>query len=378
MAKPIGKVATAEGPATAARADGTVATLAVGDPVYQGDVLQTGAGGAVGLVFNDHTTFALGSDARMVLDKLIYDSDTGDGSSAFLVVQGIFVFVSGEIAANNPDEMVVQTPVATIGVRGTKVTGEVAGEESTIVLLAEGKGEVGSIVVSYDGGRMVMDEPNQSLAITTAEALPVVLSDEEIETSYGSVIKALPPSPGKRVSDDDGGDQATARTDGADAKNGAGELDDGEGGADKTEEELGPAAEAAGPAASVPAELAPSMVIGIAPPMITLNSPSLAKVVGLNVMVWPTSSDEIIPWFIVERDHIDSGTFYTSDTGSTVQISLRSKRMRPARVRLARIRFSGVPAVIFTLAATASMSRLAAVARTSCTSTSDFPGSTVV
>lgn len=94
-ATPIGKVATMEGAVTATRAGGATVNLAIDDPVFQGDVLVTEAAASVGLVFNDKTTFALGEQGRMVLDELIYDPDTGDGSSAFSVVKGVFVFVSG-------------------------------------------------------------------------------------------------------------------------------------------------------------------------------------------------------------------------------------------------------------------------------------------
>ena len=57
-------------------------------------MIETGSTATVGLVFNDDTTFALGEHGRMVLDELIYDPDSGDGSSAFSVVEGVFVFVS--------------------------------------------------------------------------------------------------------------------------------------------------------------------------------------------------------------------------------------------------------------------------------------------
>ena len=127
-AAPIGKVQTADGSVTVTRADGTVVELSADDPIFQGDVLATGDGATVGLVFNDNTTFALGEGGRMVLDKLIFDPDSGEGSSAFSVVRGAFVFVSGQIAANNPEEMVVRTPVATIGVRGTTAAGKATPE----------------------------------------------------------------------------------------------------------------------------------------------------------------------------------------------------------------------------------------------------------
>lgn len=136
-AQPIGRVEEASGDVRVTRADGTQDTLTQDSPVYQGDVLVTGDDAAVSIAFVDATEFSLGENGRMVLDELIFDPTTLEGSSTFSVVQGVFVFVSGEIAANNPDEMIVRTPVATIGVRGTGVGGEAAqeGELNTVVLL---------------------------------------------------------------------------------------------------------------------------------------------------------------------------------------------------------------------------------------------------
>ena len=149
-AVPIGTVATIEG-SVMARVDGTVVPLALDVDVFQGDVLETEAGATVGLVFNDDTTFALGENGRMVLDKLIFDPDSGEGESLFSVLEGTFVFVSGQIAANNPDEMLVRTPVATIGVRGTTVGGKAApeGQTNTYFLMPDPvDGEVGSFTLS--------------------------------------------------------------------------------------------------------------------------------------------------------------------------------------------------------------------------------------
>ena len=198
-AAPIGKVATAEGPVTATRADGTAVTLGLDDPVYQGDVVETGAGAAVGLVFNDDTTFALDQNARMVLDELIYDPDSGQGSSLFSVIEGTFIFVSGEIAANNPDDMTIRTPVATIGVRGTKVAGQAAaeGEQNIIVLLPDADGTVGSIVVITDAGALLVTQNNLPVAVssTLLPPQPVALTTQEFHDIFGTVLKVLPPSP---------------------------------------------------------------------------------------------------------------------------------------------------------------------------------------
>ena len=74
--QPIGRVESSEGEVYAIRLDGTQVELQAGDPIYQGDQLETGGDGAVGIVFVDDTTFSLGADGTMVLDELIYDPNT--------------------------------------------------------------------------------------------------------------------------------------------------------------------------------------------------------------------------------------------------------------------------------------------------------------
>src|SRR5262249_22605270 len=93
----IGRVATATGTATAVR-NGVVVILNVGDAVYKGDVIQTGTDSAVGVIFNDNTTFNLGANARMVLNDFVYTPGGAANSALFNLVQGSIAFVAGEVA----------------------------------------------------------------------------------------------------------------------------------------------------------------------------------------------------------------------------------------------------------------------------------------
>ncbi len=72
---------------------------------------------------------------------------SGEGNSSFSVVQGVFSFVSGQIAKSGSDAMSVRTPVATIGIRGTRVAGQAQaeGEVNTITLLPNDDGTVGEL-----------------------------------------------------------------------------------------------------------------------------------------------------------------------------------------------------------------------------------------
>ena len=201
----IGRVDTITGDVTASRADGTTVTLTQGADVFMGDVVATADSAAVGLVFLDESAFSLGEDGRMVLDELIYDPVTAEGSSAFSILQGVFVFVSGEIAASNPDGMLITTPVAVIGIRGTKVGGRAAqeGEYNTVTLMPQqGMGSdgqvidyVGTITVENWSGAVTLTSAYETTALASvfeAPIAPVMLSMDQATLLYQSVERWLP------------------------------------------------------------------------------------------------------------------------------------------------------------------------------------------
>lgn len=114
---PIGNVQTSAGTVTAQRTDGTTVTLSSGDPVFQGDVVETAENSSLVIVFVDETLFSLSAGARMVLDELIYTPNGSGNSMVMNLVQGSFVFVTGQVAPTG--DMRVETPTATMGIRGT-------------------------------------------------------------------------------------------------------------------------------------------------------------------------------------------------------------------------------------------------------------------
>ncbi|MEP1208256.1 MAG: VCBS domain-containing protein [Rhizobiaceae bacterium] len=145
----IGKVVKLEGSASTTSVSGTKNELEVGSPVFQGDVVETGADSSLGISFVDETVFSMSSDARMILDELIYDPANVENSSmAFNLVQGAFVFVTGEIAPTG--NMAIETPVATMGIRGTTprvVVNTALGVTEFTILPDPGSENVGSYTI---------------------------------------------------------------------------------------------------------------------------------------------------------------------------------------------------------------------------------------
>ena len=89
----------------------------VGVFVYRGDVVQTAANGAVGISFTDGTAFNISSNAPMVLNEFVYDPKGKQNSTLISLSKGTFTFVAGQVAKTG--DMKIDTPVATMGIRGT-------------------------------------------------------------------------------------------------------------------------------------------------------------------------------------------------------------------------------------------------------------------
>jgi hypothetical protein len=136
-AKPIGKVMEALGSVTIEHMSAILlqANLAaggatkVGDAVYQGDVVSTGADGKLSLTFSDGTSFKISNNARMELNEYIYDPKGSSNSTAFNLAKGSFTFLAGAVAKTG--NMKIDTPVATMGIRGTAPHVEIA-EDGTV------------------------------------------------------------------------------------------------------------------------------------------------------------------------------------------------------------------------------------------------------
>jgi VCBS repeat-containing protein len=123
--QPIGHVVKLTGSASVIR-NGVSVVLNIGDNVFKGDVVQSGADSALGISFIDGSAFSLSSNARMVLNNMVYDPLGSTNSSLLSLVQGTISFVAGETAKHG--SMKVDTPVATMGIRGTAVLVEISAD----------------------------------------------------------------------------------------------------------------------------------------------------------------------------------------------------------------------------------------------------------
>lgn len=164
--KPIGRVVATTGTVTIKHATAVVvqanisgqdSQTKIGDVVYLGDVVQTGADGRIGINFTDGTSFNLSTNAQMALTEFVYDPKGNSNSSLLSLTKGTFTFVAGNIAKTG--NMKVDTPVATMGIRGTTPHIEIS-DDGTVkfaTLIEEGKDKL----MKKPGVRRAAQQPAQ-------------------------------------------------------------------------------------------------------------------------------------------------------------------------------------------------------------------------
>ena len=100
----------------------------VGDLVYRGDIIQTGSNGNLGVAFADGTSFSVSSNARMEVNEFVYDPHGHANSTLLSLTKGTFTFIAGDIA--HTGSMKVDTPIGTMGIRGTAPRVEILNDGS--------------------------------------------------------------------------------------------------------------------------------------------------------------------------------------------------------------------------------------------------------
>ena len=123
-ARSIGLVKTAHGDAYILR-NGQRLAAQPGSGLYQGDLLSTGATGAMGVILRDDTLLSLGPSSETGLEQFAYESADQKSGMVLRVTRGLIGYVSGKISKLSPGSVRIETPVATLGIRGTRLVARI-------------------------------------------------------------------------------------------------------------------------------------------------------------------------------------------------------------------------------------------------------------
>jgi hypothetical protein len=171
-----------KGSVSATQPGGQPRILARRSVVYEHDVVSTDKTSSGEIGFTDGSLMSLNPDSAIKIDEYAYKQGGGknDNKSVMALVKGGFRTITGAIPKENPDGYKINTPVATIGVRGT--------EYATVLSPTKGlllKIEKGTIKVANSGGTIDIskcdsdtDPSCQNYGIVKSFDLPPEVTDK--------------------------------------------------------------------------------------------------------------------------------------------------------------------------------------------------------
>lgn len=134
-AETVGKVTRVENQAQVAGVPAVV-----GSAVRMNDQLRTGAKARLEITFRDQTKLTLGENARVAVDRYVYNPSRSTGVLTVEAAQGAMRFVTGKIGKMQDRNVTVVTSHSALAVRGTDVwVGPINGQYGVLLL----KGNVG-------------------------------------------------------------------------------------------------------------------------------------------------------------------------------------------------------------------------------------------
>jgi hypothetical protein len=170
------------------------------------DEIET-ANGRLKIKFIDDTLVSLTENTYMEINEYVFDPNPEKSRMALNFVSGTARFATGGLGLVARENITIQTPTASIGIRGTDFTTTVdeLGRSLVILLpdedctdkvaLEEGCAPSGSITVTNEGGTVTLDQAYQAVMVSTFETSPtrpVILVDLDLNMIDNMFIVSEP------------------------------------------------------------------------------------------------------------------------------------------------------------------------------------------
>ncbi len=142
-------------------------------PIVLYDRAETAMGSML-IEFIDEAELALKEHTEVYIDEIYYDPNPSLSKMSMKFTMGTARFASGSKGLINKANINIETPTATIGIRGTDFTTTVDElGRSLIVLLPDANGDPsGEISVSNLAGEVILSEAYQATMVTTMDSYP--------------------------------------------------------------------------------------------------------------------------------------------------------------------------------------------------------------
>ena len=172
---------------------------AVGTPVNMNVELRTGVDARLQNIFIDNTTLTLGENARVVVDRYVFNPNTSTGAMVLNTSTAALRFSSGKIGQMRNKDVTVNTPYAALSVRGTEFWAGIVDYKYGVVLLSSTGTRVG---VSNSAGAEMLNEQYEgtdfepSLKGVSAPGKPYIWHPDKIQRALKQTDIGLAFNPG--------------------------------------------------------------------------------------------------------------------------------------------------------------------------------------
>jgi hypothetical protein len=169
FANPIGEVRESTGVTSVLRDKAEIQTKEI--ELY--DQAQT-AKGRMLIEFLDKAELQLKEHSLVLIDEIYYDPDPKLSKMSLKMALGTARFASGKLGLVNNANIKIETPTATIAVRGTDFTTTIdeLGRSLVILLPDEFGDPSGIIIVSNDAGEVTLDQAYAATMVSSADSMP--------------------------------------------------------------------------------------------------------------------------------------------------------------------------------------------------------------
>jgi len=174
LADPIGEVIEQTGSGQIIRDKEEITVSGAYMPAVElNDIAET-ANGKMKIEFLDNAQLDLKEHTEVLIDEIYYDPDPSLSKMSMKFTMGTARFASGSLGLINKANIDIQTPTATIGIRGTDFTTTIDElGRSLIVLLPDQYGNPsGEITVTNLGGTITLNQAYQATMVTSLDKIP--------------------------------------------------------------------------------------------------------------------------------------------------------------------------------------------------------------
>lgn len=171
----IGSIVERKGFASITREAGAVITVedAQIPDIVINDTAET-QNGRLKIEFLDKAELSLTENTKVYIDKIYYDPDPSKSKMSMRMALGTARFASGRLGMVNQNNINIQTPTATVAVRGTDFTTTIdeLGRSLVILLPDEFGNPSGIIDVTNNGGTITLDEAYAATMVSSLDTPP--------------------------------------------------------------------------------------------------------------------------------------------------------------------------------------------------------------